>query len=504
MKDRVMTPWPPITAQRVLLLMGIFESALLGFLIIDHQAWALLLLIVTGMPIALQVAARIPFESLLAATVLITCALYRGVIFASQVQIGPVVITPLDLLWMYTAIRYFWYARIERKQMPAMYLMLTVTFVTAISGLLWSQPLYNIMKLLRTEFFFAVAIGFGGALGLEATVKILRAIVIGGSLTAIQQLVTFGFASAGIRLWAYLNIAADEGTDPQIYNPNLTSSFRDNGVVINLSVFAIVILLAFVGAERPLFNRMTTATLLVLCVSGVILSLTRSNWIALFLGLLIWVLITRGMNLRRVSIVGLISTLVIVSILLAGESSRMSSIGELLSARLNNIQTGAEVNTMADRLNETRVAIGEVGKSAILGVGAADIDVVAISNDQVVHEVRNQLHNGYAQYLVGGGIFGLLSIVLLLATGAVRSWHLSRRQAGSIHAAVSRAVFLTLAMTSILSISTGTINDFQQASVIGVVLGIALSPIARVPYSSSIAHQQVVGRQPLSPQGTLS
>lgn len=444
--------------------------------------------------LALFVAQRVSFPHLVAFAVFVTAALYRGLLYASQISIAGIVLNPLDLLWVYVVARfYLQYSSRSRIAIPG-YLILAIALLTAIMGLVWGQPFYNIAKLMRTEMFLGFGIILVVALGSSERITVLKALVFGGLITALAQIMTFVTAVvAGINIWSYLGVSASESRAYRILDPSATSSYRDNGVVINFALLGLLILLSFAGNRFTLFKPPVSIVISAILILAIVLSMTRSNWIALALMVAIWSVISGMLSKRVFWISVMVVTIPGLIIVVLTQLSGVASLFDLLLGRLLEFGTGSDGNTLGDRAMETLSALQLVSRSPVLGVGAADVEFFYISpNGFVDHVVRNQLHNGFVQYLLSGGIVAITVVGGIFVTAIANSWIRAGKDRNDIGRSIDRSLFLMIVAIVVLTLTTGLINDFQQAVVSGVILGMAVS---RAPdQTTSVANDNHMDR----------
>jgi O-antigen ligase len=461
-------------------------------------AWAFLMtwaddryavpLLLTSLALTFLAARRLPFPLILAAAIVTTSGTYRGALYASQIGIAGIVVTPLDLLWLYVGLRFIGDRFKRVKVTPAGYLLLAVAVLTAISGIVWDQPVYNIAKLFRTEAFLAFGLIVGANLLFEERILTLKAFIVGGTITALLQILTFVIALGGVNIWTYLGISASGSTIYRLIDRTATSSYRDNGVVINFAILGLIAVLGFADASFCMPSRRQAAVTGTIMVVGIILSLARSNWLVLIFIVALWSVITGAIRTRRFWQAATLASAASSVVLMTVQMTGILPAFDIVSKRFAEFAPGADGNTLGERALETSTALYIVSDSPIFGVGAADVryDYVA-SWGEMHHIVRNQIHNGFVQFLVGGGMVALSVIVGVFVVAAIRTWLRAGKDAAEITRSIDRSLFLMVLAIMILSMTTGLINDFQQAVIAGLILGMALSHAPCQESKSSVA-----------------
>lgn len=439
-----------------------------------------------GMPVVALVVSVLFFAFLLRLSVgaltfiavFMSAAAYRGVLYAAQLPIAGVVLNPLDGIWALVAIKLLLIPASKRKLPIAAVFLAVIALVTVASGVLWNQPTYNVAKLFRTEILLALGVVVGASLSQENRMATIRALVFGGVVTGLLQIGTFLFATQGVNIWSRLGVSAANSEEFRIIDSSATSSYRDNGVVIGFAAFALLVLLSSYAVGYPLFSRTFLIASSCTCVLGIVLSLTRVNWFVTVAALILLVLLTSGRSLRRastlVAIMAFLTLLVVGLASLAGWGNLIPLIQDRLSSSLNS----SDGDSIDDRFQETNAAMESLRSSWITGVGAADVGYVSESaSGRSQFTISNQLHNGYVQVLLGGGILSLLLFLWVLFTSMIRALKRYSDALPGEEAFLPLSCFLILFATALTSITSGVVNDAQQSALIGVILGLALVPV---------------------------
>lgn len=410
---------------------------------------------------------------------ILTTATYRGAFFAVRTTSAGMDIGAFDLLWLVLFAHLIIgllagrYRRIDRSTIPFVFSICATVAV----GIYFNQPLHNILKLFRTELFLVTGVIASQVLPLSKQVTFLRTIAIGGALTGLSQVVTFAFASQGIQIWALLGVAAKESPTFFDVDTSATSIFRDNGVTINFAVVSSIIVLTSLITRRGLFGRTTTALLLALSVVGVVLSLTRGAWLGLLVGGIIAVIQTRHMSVGRLlNWIGIGLLVGIVVFVWTAIDPNSDLIEQVLRTRLGSLEGGFEDTTVSARLLEIRETLDTLGANWLFGVGAATVSYVSEGTfGQAKVVVRNQLHNGYLQYLLGGGLLALLSLLWMIARSLAAGWLAARKSDSDTEHFIAVSGLASVAAMLFISLTGGVINDSFQAPVLGALIGMMLS-----------------------------
>lgn len=418
---------------------------------------------------------RMDFVSLVGVTACVAAASYRGALYASQVPIAGIVFNYLDLLWLLVIARFLVRSVSGWRPPPVAHAPLAIALLSLLVGLLWGQPLYNVARLFRVELLLAAGTYIGLGLTVPERLTVLRGIVLGGTITAIAQVATFLFALGGMNIWTRLGISASNSTDFRIFDASSTSSYRDTGVVIDFAVYGLIGLLACAMNQVRLFGRTLSYAAATLCLAAIVLSLTRADWAVTVVGVGICLLLSsrnaanvRSRYILQFALVGIVVT----GIVLTTSSERVLTIVE---DRFLSFQNGSDHNTLGARALESGGALSIIRESWLVGVGAANVSYAELGQDGllIVREV-NQLHNGYLQITLGGGLIGLglLFWVLVSALLAARRQAIASSDAGI--SSTGRTAFVILLSTGVLALTSGVLNDAQQTGIIGLLVGMAL------------------------------
>jgi O-antigen ligase len=126
-----------------------------------------------------------------------------------------------------------------------------------------------------------------------------------------------------------------------------------------------------------------------------------------------------------------------------------------------------------------------MGGSWWSGIGAANVDVstTGLNRDVII---RNQLHNGYLNYFLVSGIFGLISVLSLLWLGLMYAWNAARRSLTPEDRMVGLGVFLGILAAVVMSMAGGVINDAFIVPVVGVLIGLAPPVLAAQPFARTV------------------
>jgi O-antigen ligase len=171
----------------------------------------------------------------------------------------------------------------------------------------------------------------------------------------------------------------------------------------------------YLGLCRGLFARLFLFALLIACVCGVVLSLSRGGAIALVLecGMILW-LQTSGA--RRVLALGIFALL------------GAAAIAHQFSAReLNQGATYTEEQAKQERFELWRAAGNAYLANPLLGVGSRRFNEFSRSYGEISHDDLGKVaHNTYLELAAGSGTLGLGAFLMMLR-GAFRSLRGARR-----------------------------------------------------------------------------
>jgi O-antigen ligase len=420
---------------------------------------------------------KLPLEQFAFVALLLTTATYRGIFFVLRVDAPGIALGIFDCIWLAVAFKIGlrWALNSRQSVLIPWVAFLTSIFLTVVVGLANAQPLYNIVKLFRTELFLLAGISLGLSLTQDARLVALRAIVIGGTITSLAQIATFLFALQGIQLWSLLGISATDSATYFEANSGQSSAFRDNGVAIIFSMASVIILFASLALDFTLFRRLFTLGMLYTSMLGILLSLTRSIWLGVALGVVLVMLQAR--NLKLVRILGWIGSLLILAsamILIGSMSPSLDVVDQLFESRLSSLGSGLSDATTSDRIAESRAALRELGSQLLFGVGAADVDFdSAAVGGRGSEVVRNQLHNGYVQYLLGGGVIGLMTLIWLVLSCALPGLRTAITSRDDRDTFIAVSAITVVAIYCLTALIGGVVNDSLLTPVLGVLLGIS-------------------------------
>ncbi len=461
-------------------------SSVLGLAVVYKSTIAVLIIAATFVLNFMRCSALL----IVCTAVFLTAATYRGLFLAFRVTIGGGPVSIYDVLWILVLIKVLPLSCQRKGDCLTWPMMLFASWsvVTAGIGLLFHQQLYDISKYLRADCFLVTGYLAVRMLPMDRRIDVLRVFVLGGTTTAILQIVTFAGALRGFNIWAVLGVNANpEGAyfnaSDLAYN---TAALRDNGVNIGFALLASLILISGIATTRHLFRQSTEITLLTVCLIGILLSLTRSAVLILIIGVIAILILGGRVVIRHIAI---LSTLGFTVLLLFG--SYLYVVGTSAApvlipvvTRFSGLRLGTQDQTINYRLDETSQAWQILNGRWWYGIGAVSFATPQPDGTVLIH---SQLHNGYLQALVNGGIIGLSSIVLLLLVGLVSSWNTAKHASDEENhflGLVSLSCILTFAIAAYFG---GAVNDAFQTPIIGLFLGFAVS-------SSVVAHRTLYPR----------
>lgn len=450
---------------------GLLGAGLVGSL---TSNFPLLALVPFGL-VLLFVALQLPPHRLCFIVFCISAGTYRGLLLLIRVNIAGVPLGLFDAMWAVALVAVFsqWLRKegIKFRWVPIFLCMVAV--YVAFVGILFHQPTYSVFKLFRAQLLLGVGVLIGQALSTEGRRAVLKALAWGGTATGIAQWITFLYASRGVSIWAHLGVAISDTSEESNASVSNLAGYRDNGVMISFTVVAALILVSAYFASYPEMRRPLYRVLLALCVSAVFVSLTRASWIALAAGCVFMAVSSARFNVSQLirKAIGPIIVVLLLSPLISTTAA-----GEAVLGRLGSLRGGAQNETISDRLVESETALRMSGHFLLSGIGAAIVTIPRKTPGRpTVLEVRNQLHNGYANLLMAGGILGLLSVVVLLARCISGSWSATRWDSSHSRQFESMAVSGALVALALTAFTGGVVNDAFYTAVLGCLCGFALT-----------------------------
>ncbi len=399
--------------------------------------------------------------------------LHFGAFLLLRVQTPLVPIGLLEILATITvvgALRTSTLGRLRPAVVVASLAILVVTGVAIVSGLAFDQPPYNITKAARTMSFLAAGIVAGGRMHAGGRITLVSwALVAGGMLSALSQIVTFLALSQGIDLSAMLGIALTPGAAVDLDVPDIAASggFRDLGVPISAAVVALAVVWAWSMSSRSELTRLQVAAIAPVLAVGAILSLTRAVWLALVMVIVIlgWLATARiGRRIRSLAWVSLgtlvgVSAAFVVGLRLDPITTRLGQFGSL-----------TDDAALRDRVSETATALRLIGSNWLSGIGAADVPVIGPDG---MLQLRNSTHDGYLYYFMLAGAIGLIALVATIVLALLNSYRASRRTDDS-ERWIAVAVFAGISVWAFLSLGSGGLASAPNALCMGLLVGIAL------------------------------
>jgi O-antigen ligase len=295
---------------------------------------------------------------------------------------------------------------------------------------------------------------------------------VGGSITAASQIVTFLFAQRGVNVWALLGIQAFDTGDVYFgVNSTVIDLYRDLGITMNFAVLGALLLTATIMRRRLLFSWQCSLFLLGVCLAGIALSLTRTVWVALLVGLIV-LFVRSGVSARTLLTLGIPILMIVTATSVIGARVFDLPVESTLERRLATFGDLPNQKSLEYRFNETQSALDHLGDNWFTGVGAV---VVSVNEAGVIFQ-RNQLHNGFVHVLVAGGIFSVGSLCLVLGVGFSAAWRRSSRGESKDERLLGLALCASLGAMVVIAFVGGVWNDAFQTPIVGLILGLVVSP----------------------------
>lgn len=177
----------------------------------------------------------------------------------------------------------------------------------------------------------------------------------------------------------------------------LTGNPNDLALMLNL-IIPLAGVLVFITRG---VNRIVAASALLLSVAAVVLTFSRAGFLTLAATFVMFLAVLMRRKAPGAAMGLLLLAVCVPPLLPAGYTARLSTI-----ANIEEDATGSAQGRWAD----TKVAMGVVAKSPIIGVGIGQ-DVLAMNQERGAE--WTQVHNAYLQYGVDLGVPGLLMFAWL-------------------------------------------------------------------------------------------
>jgi hypothetical protein len=439
--------------------------------------------------IVVLLALRLSLVAAASIGILITTAGYRGLFLALRSDAGGLNLGLYDILWLLMLARVliaFMGGRKVKLDLGLILFLVTAILILLL-GFVEHQPIYNTSKMLRTVVLLIVGWLIASMLDDRERCLALKAMVWGGTVTALSQIVTFLFALRGLHIWSLLGIATRQTDSNFEVDTSISSSFRDNGVTILFAGFAVVIILVFKAYGSTIVPEQIYRAALAICVIGLLLSLTRSVWMMTLVGGMVLMFLTRQFSWRLVlKAGGWGGIILLISFALQFLGQGTTTIGQVVGERFISIGNLAHDATGVDRLRESSAALELLGNKWPIGLGAANVSYyseVGINGQHWL--VRNQLHNGFLQYIVVGGVLGLTTILVSFVRALYAGYMASRNALSRDVGAVAASSVCLLAMVFFGAFLGGIINDSFVSPIVGMLFGLAL-PSSAAPSAPNL------------------
>jgi hypothetical protein len=423
-------------------------------------------------------------DKLFLLVVFVTTATYRGVFLAGRITIVGVPIGPYDILWFLVfskallavprqsvALRVSG-SRLARSATAFIVAgTLAAVGLAAISG---GVPVASLIKLPRLVALLVIPAVAVGRTAIEPR-RLLRVVVMGGVVTALLQVLTFVLARGGINIWATLGVTyRDTGLARFVTSSGDIGLIRDPGVSIPFAVLAFLILVVSSAlSERVLHRKTLELPMGALCVVGILLSLTRTAYVASAVGVLaMLVLIGAAKTTRLARKAATVATCAVIAVVFVGNSSGDGSdVTEILLARAASIGRAPSRDVSQERrAAESTAALERVNGRTLFGRGDATVLVPRAPGFPAT--TTDTLHNAYIHYYLAGGLAVLIPILTLMLAMLVSTWRWARQGSGAT--LVPTSLFAMVVATVAMSFVGGVLDDPFFVPVFGALAGLVL------------------------------
>jgi hypothetical protein len=272
---------------------------------------------------------------------------------------------------------------------------------------------------------------------------------------------------------------------------------RDISIHIAYSHFAVPILIGSILYARPLFPRLLSAALITINVLGVVISLTRTEWVGLAVAVLVMGAIFSAGSMRRLAKV---TTYVVIAasvavLLMASFFTLEESQLDLLALLRERTVIGtsfSDIPSIRGRLAEAKGTITSMqGIEFVVGKGLGwRLDWFNPTKHE--YDESYYMHNAYIFYFSKGGALLLLAVALLLAKYMREGIRMSRPGADPHLTAAALGLTSGLAALIVGSLAGGYLSRPDYAPFWGVSMGLlnriwwmAQMPATKMSHSSS-------------------
>ncbi len=254
----------------------------------------------------------------------------------------------------------------------------------------------------------------------------------------------FIIAFTGVIIYTLINHAA-YGLNNQVMAHSVSRPFyKDHtsyGATLGFILPVLVALFLFIKRE-DINTRFLMFLLILLIITATVVSYTRASWISILASIVVWAIIKLKIRFEIVLIGTLILTGLFLSvrtqIMIRLEKNRVESSGEL-SEHMQSISNISTDQSNLERINRWSCAIRMWKDKPLFGFGPGtyqfeygryqrSYEKTRISTD---FGTRGNAHSEYLGPLSESGVFGLLSILMVIGTTiytGIRVYHNSRRK----------------------------------------------------------------------------
>jgi putative inorganic carbon (HCO3(-)) transporter len=303
----------------------------------------------------------------------------------------------------------------EEKQMeltlnPYLYLFLTLLFFSGLSSVTLGYSLREvILHLLGWGLVLALR---NSLLTREKSKLFLLSLILASFLVSLYGIYGYWLGVPGESGWV------DAAMHPEI-STRAFSTFGNPNVLAEYLIFTIPFTLALLWYQRGWFERLLLGAVALVQVLCLVLTLSRSGWVAFAFSLAVFALLLDRRLVWAGAGVGVLLLPFLLQI-------------DLLWVRFISIFSLKD-SSNAHRIVVWRETLGMIGEFWVTGVGlghrAFRVVYPSFAFDRSKFPFHS--HNTYLQLAVETGIFGLLAFILLLgstAKGAVRQFFRSRNR----------------------------------------------------------------------------
>lgn len=399
-------------------------------------------------------------EYFLAILLIIPIIVKRDILFALRVPIYGIPLNLIEFLIPFLIISLYLRlitSHIKLRSQPFI-LPISLLFLSSLLatfiGFLNSYPLYKFFQETRVPIFFILGYLYTSIFIKEKSqiIFLLRIFILGATIASIEQLFVFLSTHGG----------------------------RDVGIVSTYFFIAISLLVASTFHGK-LFSRQQTNLFILINTVGIILALTRADWLGLFVSFLF---IYALLNFRyKIQFSAKFISLSII--IFVGLFTFISTFGELytldrLYQRLETVSNLGGDESLSGRLAETTGGFDEFASGTLIekifgkGFGYPFYRYLPHLG---IYKDAYYFHNSYMFYLLKSGIFGFTALLVLISVfinKSIKGYKLTK----NMH---NKTIFLGLGAgmfgVFISSLLNGKLSDPIPINSMGILFGIVAATL---------------------------